>query len=445
MKVSAPRWGRWWVAAMAALVGACGGAGGGGGDSASRYVPSAFGGVPHLYASVLADVDGDGDLDLITHRSGDATESVLLNDGQGHFSVLAGAFGSSHYLGTGGDTVALHAVDVDGDADQDILAIVVDHRYTQSRLQMWINDGHGHFSDASDRWPNQGYFTQWAEWVRVGDLNGDGHPDSMLSSAGASCSPTCSGVIYLNDGTGHFAVATGLMLDLGSGYASAPTGRVTRGGSVAAYQLADLNGDGLLDVLSVDEDTAFLNESSGGVLRFRAVSTGAMMSGMRGTMVDYDGDGLPDFVGSAGISGTNGVSVPIQAWRNLGAGRFQLDLAAIPAGVGLEHARQWLVLDVNRDGRPDLYVADHGYDATPFPGQPNTLLINLGGGVFADGSARMSRKSTFTHGAAAGDVNGDGYPDLFENNANDLASGGGAAADHMLFLNQAGSSFVGVD
>jgi hypothetical protein len=62
----------------------------------------------------LGDVDGDGDLDLLTANSGGATASVLLNDGAGSFAAAAG-----WSVGTNPNSVTLG--DVDGDGDLDLL------------------------------------------------------------------------------------------------------------------------------------------------------------------------------------------------------------------------------------------------------------------------------------------------------------------------------------
>ena len=54
-------------------------------------------------------------------------------------------------------------------------------------------------------------------------------------------------------------------------------------------------------------------------------------------------------------------------------------------------------------------------------------------------SSGLSRKSTFTHGASLGDVNGDGRIDLFENNN---WQGLSAEQDAYIFLNQGALKFV---
>lgn len=83
------------------------------------------------------------------------------------------------------------------------------------------------------------------------------------------------------------------------------------------------------------------------------------------------------------------------------------DLLQNPAGC--LHPRKALVADFNRDGKPDVFFACHGFDAPPFPGEQPVLLLSQ-----ADGRYQLSKLpfTGFIHSAAAADVNGDGYPDI---------------------------------
>src|SRR5207248_8930189 len=66
--------------------------------------------------------------------------------------------------------------------------------------------------------------------------------------------------------------------------------------------------------------------------------------------------------------------------------------------------------------RNDIFVADHGYDAPPFPGHPNALALSTPDGKLVDASSNLPPESGFSHSAAAADVNRDGSVDLYVGN-----------------------------
>lgn len=108
------------------------------------------------------------------------------------------------------------------------------------------------------------------------------------------------------------------------------------------------------------------------------------------------------------------------------------DMSA-PAGITATHTTDYLIIgqawgDVNQDGWPDLYVTD---DAGP-----STLYLNDGDGTFsiAPYNAQVALPGTISAGAVFGDYNNDSWPDLYVLNL-------GANA---LFMNDGGNGFVNV-
>src|SRR3954470_12398131 len=123
---------------------------------------------------------------------------------------------------------------------------------------------------------------------------------------------------------------------------------------------------------------------------------------------DYDGDGRPD------IFFTNGAALPSLAkespsdWNRLfhNEGGFRFKDVTAQAGVqGVGYTTGAAVGDFDNDGRPDLFVAGV---------QHNQLLRNAGDGTFADVTAASGVKN-FTWSVAAGwlDYDNDGWIDLF--------------------------------
>lgn len=90
-------------------------------------------------------------------------------------------------------------------------------------------------------------------------------------------------------------------------------------------------------------------------------------------------------------------------------GTFQEDTTLLADRTGCIHPRKAIVADFNQDGRPDVFVACHGYDRPPGPGEKSALLMSKSDGTYAKS---FMDEAGFNHGAAAGDLNGDGYPDM---------------------------------
>ena len=109
------------------------------------------------------DLDGDGRIDLVL---GNVGQTVLwMNQGNGVF-VEAPASATPQ---VSFETNSLVLCDFDGDGDLDLF--LGNGGWSGGTLCLWLNDGHGHFTDASDRIP-QDY--AWTNGVAAGDLDGDG-------------------------------------------------------------------------------------------------------------------------------------------------------------------------------------------------------------------------------------------------------------------------------
>ena len=121
---------------------------------------------------------------------------------------------------------------------------------------------------------------------------------------------------------------------------------------------------------------------------------------------DFDLDGKPDIYfaqGSGEPPSTQG-SKSNQLYRNLG-NRF----VAVTAATGTTefgYSSGLATGDVNQDGFPDLYIGGLG---------PNRLLINNGDGTYQDATSNLGVVSPqFTSSVAIADLTGDGMPELFE-------------------------------
>jgi hypothetical protein len=132
---------------------------------------------------------------------------------------------------------------------------------------------------------------------------------------------------------------------------------------------------------------------------------------------DLNGDGLPDVVVTRITYPPAHITHPIGIFLADGQGGFK-DGSSMWQGppAETEWGRQIIIADFNGDHRNDIFVADHGYDAPPYPGHPNELALSTTQGKLVDASANLPPESGFSHSAAAADVNGDGSIDLFVGN-----------------------------
>ncbi len=197
--------------------------------------------------------------------------------------------------------------------------------------------------------------------------------------------------------------------------------------------VADINGDGLIDLLTsgATGSRLYINDGAG---RFRDVSEETLVrytrDGTGALFLDYDNDGDQDiFLAAVG----NQILLQNQ-YRPDGDLRF-IDVSG-PAGV--EHPAvgfSAVAADVNRDGWTDIYVASYNRYGLVMPnawgkatnGTPNLLFINQGDGSFREESRHWGvDDGRWSYAAAFADVDGDGFQDLYV--ANDFG-------ENALFIN----------
>ena len=197
--------------------------------------------------------------------------------------------------------------------------------------------------------------------------------------------------------------AASVRLNTGAG-AFGPFTDYFTGNSPRSAVLGDVNGDGLLDLVTANDSGSSLSVLLGvgaGTFGPKAdYPTGVAPIGA--ALGDVNGDGRLDVVTA---NFTNTVSVLL----NAGAGAFAppADFAtgATPVGVALG--------DVNGDGRLDVVTANFGVNTV-------SVVLNAGAGAF--GPKTDYPTGARSAGVALGDVNGDGRPDLVTANDSGTAS-----------------------
>ena len=314
---------------------------------------------------VAADVNGDGNLELVCANATGNTLSVLTNNGSGRFAVASSiSLDSAPYSVT--------AADVNGDGKTDLISA----NYGGNSLSVLTNNGSGGFVLAAALPVGASPAA-----VTAADVNGDGKTDLISANYGDN-----SLSVLTNNGSGGF------------GLAALPTVGV----QPLCVMAADVNGDGKLDLISANWGantlTVLTNNGSGGFVLAATLTVGAGPAGV--TSADVNGDGKLDLISAnPGYGDGNTLTV----LTNNGSGGFGL-AATLAVGAG---AYSVAAADVNGDGQPDLISANYNADTL-------TVLTNNGSGGFA--VACSPGVGGAPNCVVAADVNRDGRPDLISAN-----------------------------
>lgn len=291
---------------------------------------------------------------------------------------------SSYAVNVAPKTIAV--ADLNGDGALD-LAVAAGNGYGNT-VSVLLNAGDGTFAAAVD-YPAGPVDTLY---MAAGDLTGDGRPDLVVVSLSAMQLN-----VLVNAGNGTFGAPIAYPVD--------PATR--------SLTVADLNGDGALDViLGGDLGLQVLFNTGNGALGAKVAYPMPYQVGCP-AVADVNGDGVPDVI----------VPDPfhVQVMLNAGAGVLSAPVA-FAAGPSPD---AMAVADLNGDGRPDLVVGEMGPS-------PLSVLLNAGSGTF---SAPMSLPDQIlATSVAIGDVDGDGKPDL--------VVAAGIAPMVQVLLNQGGGVFT---
>jgi hypothetical protein len=321
---------------------------------------------------VLADLDADGNLDLVTNTT------LYPGDGKGGF--LAGIpFQSSDHQNAGAtysDSVAVGDLNGDGKLD------VVTANGNWNTVSIFLNQGGRKLvQSGTSLWSGNNPTA-----LAIADVNWDGKADLVVANAAESDLS-----VFLGKGDGTFL---------------APTTEFAIGGSPFTRPvLADFSGDGDLDVVLSDNQSSVVLALGNGDGTFRAASVtnivvpaGSANSGGAFSIAsaDLNGDGIPDFViGQSSTSPGLGVGVFLtQSNGNLGKGVVYAQNTAL-SYVALG--------DLNRDGKADIVASNWSTGAVE-------VLRGNGDGTFQ--SAILTPLPAISNGVVIADLNGDGWPDV---------------------------------
>ncbi|ANY68681.1 hypothetical protein BBD42_21075 [Paenibacillus sp. BIHB 4019] len=432
--------------------------------------------------SVIGDMNGDGHADIVAVTTGDSAGiSILQGDGQGSFTAAVKFKAScpNSYVSTLDDPYSLALADLDGDGDLD-LAVGCSEA---TQVSILLNDSAGSVLSlqAADRYAVQGSYSQ----VVIADFNADKKLDvvaanydefgnnvnfsSILLGRGdgtllASVNYEVSGrqpssvTSFDFDGDGKLDIATAnfnsnnvsIMRGNGKGQFAAAINYVV-GSKPVQLLSVDLNLDGKPDLIVANSGdntiTRLLNDGTGSFISKTFVSSTVSGSKARTiTVADFNGDNNPDL--AVAHTGSNRLSVllgdgngefqiedhpvdnRISSPNSIVSGHFndddKIDLAIANKGTnkvyilhgqgdgtftagdeygGINEPSALATGDFNRDGRADIAVAYNG---------PSEYSLHI---LFGDqtGTFREETISTFSNqvfSLAVGDFNGDGKLDI---------------------------------
>jgi len=307
-----------------------------------------------------ADLNLDGNLDLVVSNSSDNTISVLLGNGDGTFrSQVTYAVGES--------PTEIRIADFDGDGKLD-LAVTNSVSNTVSVL---LGNGDGTFQSQVQYPTGTGSYG-----LAAADLNADGKLDLVVTNYFAN---TVS--VLLGNGDGTFQAHVD--------YAVGPV--------PSSVAVGDFNRDGKLDLAvtnlsSVDTVTVLLGNGDGTFSTGNSYSAGFQPRYV--TAADLNGDGKLDLAVANQGDGT----ISILLGNGDGTFKTQVRYATTSRPTSV------IAADLNGDGKLDLATADNNSVGTV------SILLGNGDGSFQPHKAFSAGPSA--NGVAVGDFDRNGILDL---------------------------------
>ncbi len=340
--------------------------------------------VASVYA---ADMDGDGDNDVLSASPDDNKVAWYENLGGGIFAGQK-IISKSTYL-----PKSVYAIDIDGDGDKDVLA------GSQNAVSWYENKGGGLFG-------NQNVITTAViscQSVYAKDLDGDGDQD-VISASWADNKIAW----YENLGSGTFGTQQIL------------TANANQAKCVFAE---DLDGDGDVDILSASQgdDIIGMYENLGaGTFGPRQFITTTANGAVSVYSTDMDGDGDKDILASSTYDRN------VAWYENLGAGSFST--AQIIVTLNPNSPFEVYATDVDGDAQVDVIIASNSGSS----GNEVTWHKNLGGATWGPQQI-ISTLAETTISIYAEDLDGDGDKDIL--------SGSGYASKVAWHANLGGGFF----
>ncbi len=328
-------------------------------------------------AVTTGDIDGDGDVDIVSATQSGGVAWYRNTDGIGTFEDAGQPASSS---GTGN---FVRLGDIDNDGDLDIIKM-------ESRNLVWHEntDGAGTFS--AENVIENTITSGVSKGVSLGDVDGDGDLDIVASLT--SHSQGFSVALYINvngDGSSWSQVAIDATSNINKG---------------VIFLDADLDGD--LDIVT-SEVSWYQNTDGAGTFDSEVIildNVGSSLSNEFITAGDVDGDGIVEVV-VPDASRVNYVNFSLDPVTKALTGSPE-EVQINPTNLGDPRP---VIVDLDGDGDLDMAVAAR-------TGNQVITFLNDGTGSFTQEEIVSDGEFVTLTQIAAGDFDGDGDPDLVVTN-----------------------------
>jgi hypothetical protein len=386
----------------------------GGAISATSFKPEVrFNTGNTSFNSSIGDLDGDGKPDLVVPNYSGNTISVFRNISSSG-SISSSSFESKVEFTTGNYPSDVGIGDLDGDGKPDLVVTSYFSSDSGSSISVLRNTASSGSINSSSFASKVDFVTEAESiGVSIGDLDGDGKPELAVANYGGGVGNTIS--IFHNTSSS------------GSINSSSFASKVdfTVGYSPYNVSIGDLDGDGKPDLIvantNADNISVLRNTASRGSINSRSFdakvdfTTGSSSSpypyGL--TIGDLDGDEKPDLVVANFADGNISVLRNTASSGSITSSSFASRVNFV---VGFTNPYSVSIGDLDGDGKPDLVVPSFGF-LHMFRNTASTGSIT--------NSSFASRldipTSAYPASIKIGDLDGDGKPDLV---ASDLSGSG---------------------